>query len=709
MEFSDSDPTFRLRFLTPKFEPDDFVQSIASKSIGSVDLMNMKRRMYLIASEAKTELKQNVYRNHTKFIDTAKEVSSLESEVYQLHSLLADEKSLLNTVKELLNVEDKSGKPTTSSDSDSWELLVRHCESLGLVSSNSDRRLLYSGKLFEVKSEVSPKTTIAKSPLPTSSYVTHQCYGLLFTDCFIIAKSSNIRTATAYDVDQVFKFTMDDKDSNKQHQQIQISNIKDDQYRNAFCLKHNMEVVTLLCDSSQSKKTWLEWFESVLYPKQRRGSLLYTDSDQISAVHDKKHQSSLEEDFYNDEWVTNTTENLTILLAERNFDQALNLILKARTHSSQFQQQQNQQQTLPFIDEYLKSIKGKEQELCKLIEKEIYNICERGCSMINSIKHYYHHIQILKKLGYISKACDLFIYIQNSLMNTTLKQTKLEELNVVYVENYSSTFFTRLAGSYYEFIQIFKDNKSTFSKFIVWITNEIEKLIKILRNQHYIGSRNFGFTMKNIEILLLKANDFSIKLIDVKFLFEEYLEQVLISTIKDQKDLIIDTLRQRHREEKWTPINLQTNERLEQLYYEFHELGLDSKTFLQDYVIISENGNVSIDLAPSTLQFSKAYLLFSRDIYKIHYTLINQTIVEALVELIKLHLKYYERALLQTQQMANDKQNQQLKLFILKNVDFSLNHLFHYVDNLYRPKIGNSVKFFTKVYDKLPKLQEMAS
>ncbi len=70
----------------------------------------MKRRMHLISSEAKTELKQNVYRNHTKFIETAKEVSSLESEVYQLHSLLADEKQLLNTVKELLNVESKVRK-----------------------------------------------------------------------------------------------------------------------------------------------------------------------------------------------------------------------------------------------------------------------------------------------------------------------------------------------------------------------------------------------------------------------------------------------------------------------------------------------------------------------------------------------------------------------------------------------------------------------
>ena len=95
------------RLVLTRLFPDHSLLSLASKSIGSTDLMNMKRRMQLISSEAKTELKQNVYRNHTKFIETAKEVSSLESEVYQLHSLLADEKQLLNTVKELLNVENQ--------------------------------------------------------------------------------------------------------------------------------------------------------------------------------------------------------------------------------------------------------------------------------------------------------------------------------------------------------------------------------------------------------------------------------------------------------------------------------------------------------------------------------------------------------------------------------------------------------------------------
>jgi hypothetical protein len=297
---------------------------------------------------------------------------------------------------------------------------------------------------------------------------------------------------------------------------------------------------------------------------------------------------------------------------------------------------------------------------------------------------------------------ELFFIIQISLMKTTLKQTKLEEINLVFVQNFTNIFFTRLVDSYYEFVQIFKDHKSTFTKYIIWMAIEIEKLIAILHDQQYIGTRNFTFSMKNIDILLRKADEFSSKLIDVKFIFEEQLEPILIQIIRAQKDLIIDTLRQRHREEKWMPITFQTHERLDQLFYEFHELGVDSQNFLEPFVHMDdEHDLLQVNLAPSTLQFSKAYLTFARDLFKVHYLSINHLIVEALVELIKLHLKYYERVLQKTQE-------KNLKIFIMKNVDFSLNYLFQHVDQLYRPKVGNEAKYFQKIYKKLDKLKETA-
>jgi hypothetical protein len=296
---------------------------------------------------------------------------------------------------------------------------------LGLVTANSDRYLIYSGKLLEVKLENIPGKSSNKGHSTTkspTSYVTYQCYGLLCTDYFIVAKSTNIRTATAYDVDQVIKLHQTSSGINNnrhtdQHKQIQSSaiqiiNVKDDVLRNSFSIKHNLETLTMMCENAQSKKHWLEMFESALYPRQRRGSLLYTGPGRLSAspsssisnrssIHEQQQQP-LEEEFYSEDWITNTQENLIILLAERNFDEALTLILRARKYVRQFLAEHSQQ-TIHFVDEYVKGVQIKEQELCRLIEKEIQNICERGCST-NLLKHYYHHIQTLKQLGYVPKA-----------------------------------------------------------------------------------------------------------------------------------------------------------------------------------------------------------------------------------------------------------------------------------------------------------------
>lgn len=43
-------------------------------------------------------LKQNVYQNYVQFIETAKEISHLESEMYQLSQILSEQRSFLNII-----------------------------------------------------------------------------------------------------------------------------------------------------------------------------------------------------------------------------------------------------------------------------------------------------------------------------------------------------------------------------------------------------------------------------------------------------------------------------------------------------------------------------------------------------------------------------------------------------------------------------------
>ena len=269
---------------------------------------------------------------------------------------------------------------------------------MGLVSLNVDRQLIHSGKLLEVKLENISNHQLDRRDKP-STYITQPCYCLLFNDCFIIVKSTNIRTATAYDVDQVIKMPPHSNNRNDNNQYpsslLQIINVKDDVIRNSFLIRYNLDTITMMCDNAQIKKQWIEMFESALYtdPKQFSSKSASVQSEQ---------EQTLEEEFVSEQWITDLQENLTILLAERRFHQALTLILQAKKYTQQFLSQ-HEQQSVAFIDRFTKNLQEKEQELTKLIEKEIAYISERGCST-NLLKHYYQHVEILKQLGYIPKA-----------------------------------------------------------------------------------------------------------------------------------------------------------------------------------------------------------------------------------------------------------------------------------------------------------------
>ena len=296
---------------------------------------------------------------------------------------------------------------------------------------------------------------------------------------------------------------------------------------------------------------------------------------------------------------------------------------------------------------------------------------------------------------------ELFLNIQISLMKNTIKQTNIEEQNVVFLENLMNLFFSRLIQCYSDFVQIFRDKKSTFTQFTVWMSKELEKLINLLYNQQYITTKNFSFSIKNLQILLNKSDDFSSEVIDIRFQIHEQLELILIPMIRSQKEHIMNTLRQRHRDEKWIPTVFLTSERLEQFFDEFSQLNFDYRNSFQPFLQTNNNTNrLHIDLAPSTLHFTKAYLKFAQDLYQIHFDLINHFIVEALIELIKLHLKYFERAL-KTSNEPN------FKDFIMENVRFSLEYLYAHVEKLFEPKIGNEIKFFRKIHQKLTKFEQL--
>lgn len=71
---------------------------MSAQCIGSDELRKQRAKIQELADTTSAQLKKNVYQNYMQFIETAKEISHLESEMYQLSQLLGEQRSLLNTL-----------------------------------------------------------------------------------------------------------------------------------------------------------------------------------------------------------------------------------------------------------------------------------------------------------------------------------------------------------------------------------------------------------------------------------------------------------------------------------------------------------------------------------------------------------------------------------------------------------------------------------
>lgn len=74
------------------------VKDLSAQCIGADELNKLRTRIQELSTNTSGQLKRNVYQNYMQFIETAKEISHLESEMYQLSQLLSEQRSLLSTL-----------------------------------------------------------------------------------------------------------------------------------------------------------------------------------------------------------------------------------------------------------------------------------------------------------------------------------------------------------------------------------------------------------------------------------------------------------------------------------------------------------------------------------------------------------------------------------------------------------------------------------
>eukprot|EP00058_Branchiostoma_floridae_P005069 XP_002590557.1 hypothetical protein BRAFLDRAFT_124535 [Branchiostoma floridae] len=140
----------------PGFDPEDYAREIAQKSDGDRDLLEHRQRVQNLQDDTSLALKKNVYQNYMQFIETAKEISYVESEMYQLSHILTDQKTIMNSMMQM-SITDKEETPKEKDTPKEKEdkkknlsTLLEKVEGCSHVTEVPGRYLVHSGGLVEL-------------------------------------------------------------------------------------------------------------------------------------------------------------------------------------------------------------------------------------------------------------------------------------------------------------------------------------------------------------------------------------------------------------------------------------------------------------------------------------------------------------------------------------------------------------------------------
>ena len=129
-----------------------YIKELAKDKDSSVELKAHKKMVQSVAEQTAQKLKQNVYENYSLFINTSKEISSLEAEMYQLSHMLNEHKSLTRNLSNLalMASPNLSADPGSEPEKHSIASLLETVEGCSSVTEVPGRFLIYTSHLTEL-------------------------------------------------------------------------------------------------------------------------------------------------------------------------------------------------------------------------------------------------------------------------------------------------------------------------------------------------------------------------------------------------------------------------------------------------------------------------------------------------------------------------------------------------------------------------------
>lgn len=654
---------------TQGFNPELYVSKLSEQ--GEDTLLDTKQKVHVLSEKTAQELKKNVYKNYTQFIETAREISILEGEMYQVSHMLTEQKTLMSSLMEMSLVGDKAVVEETPKEKEpenpeeetrrNLAFLLEKVEGCSSVTEVPGRQLIHNGDLIELDIEAFAQI--------------QRVHMFLLNDSLMIASwLSNRRGPVRYKFQGLYELD-----------NLAIVNIRDQgPVKNSFKVLMFPDSKIYQADSSKSKRQWLDILEDTkkkkaARDKQKKEAALrlveQQKEQQKEAAASKEEENknpfsepdevdskliAMETDMLHADWLQELPEDLDMCIAQRDFEGAVDLVERVNAHLDECPK-------TPAVKEFRARIDHRIKQLTEGLMSELQVSPER--SLRGGPRAARRAVAQLIRLGKSAQACDLFLKNRSAIIKYNIRQLKFEGATPLYISCLCGVFFNSLSETGREFIKAFPEHYGCFSAFIVWMEDELENFVKIFKRHVFDSKSSMATIAECVSTVSKHCAEMSSAGIDVGFCMDAMISTELEKIIVDNRDQVIAGIKHRSADDRWRPMNHLNEKDCTKFVDEMASAGIDLTEYVYDDCFIS--------LTMSTAQFCRACIITSQCMLLMHTLDRESLITDSLVQIFKAVIDHIETSF-ELERFAKERP------FILKNAHFIIETLMAKIEQMYK-------------------------
>ncbi|XP_031829940.1 exocyst complex component Exo84 [Nomia melanderi] len=621
-------------FATEDFSPEKFVKELSAQCVGADELRQQRAKIQELANNTSAQLKRNVYQNYMQFIETAKEISHLESEMYQLSQLLSEQRSLLSTLgstrttgvifEDLSESREEGTNEFTSKEEEQKQKLIQLLENVEGAMSLAEtpgRTCLHEGSLLELD--------------PLEGTPLKRVHAYLFNDILMISSwlaNGNRRGPPRYKMQAVYNL-----------ESLAVVNVRDlGTVKLAFKLLAFSDTRVFQCATATSKKEWLDKCEQAkkmkLAEDNPNGDTQQTDTrskeEKIAPSRSMSLDSNtlgiddIDSELFEPppEWMLEVAEDLDSCIAQRHFEEAYSLLEKAKTYLKD-------SQTTPILLEIQSKVNDRGRSLVDVLTKELEVSAEAKSLQGGGLRSARRIVKLLIQLNRSAQACQLYLRLCTAMLKARLKRVKKEGTITAYTKQLSAIAFSNIVEIAKEFQKLFSQSANCTSGLVVWCSQEVKHLTTHLIKQLFVPQVSLSTLVECIVAVRCHCDQLTHLGMDFRYQLDGQLRSPLTKAIQDSGEKYVNIVKKHIAEDTWRPTNLETSKNVQKLLSEMDDLGI---TVPSSYV----TNEYWISLTKNTLAFSKIYVSLLEDCLNVATPELMATIDGVLVTVMRVQVQH---------------------------------------------------------------------